>query len=118
MIFAWILNAGVVGFVLWAAQLTARQRRKKKQQSRELVISPMAGLALGAMLTGFQAIVHPQVRHMIVEEQKEESVDDARGDELPGGRAFHRGLRRVRQGEEVEVLTVRVDSPVAGSITD
>jgi hypothetical protein len=72
----------------------------------------MAGLVLGAMFLGFQAFYQPQVRHRIVEEQKEESIDDDSGDEPPGGRAFHEVLRRIRAGEEVDALPVRTDSPV------
>ena len=58
------------------------------------------------MFLGFQAIVQPEVRHRIVEEQKEESTD---GDEPPGGRLFHQQLRQIRDGEEPEELTVRID---------
>ncbi|MGA8108244.1 MAG: hypothetical protein WB974_02345 [Acidobacteriaceae bacterium] len=68
----------------------------------------MAGLALGAMLLGFQAIVQPGVRHAMVEEQKEESIDD--GDPEPlGGREFHEQLRKIRLGEDVDALMLRTN---------
>ena len=110
MVLAWIVNGGVVWFVVWAARSIVRQkrRRKRERESRELVVSSLSGLAFGAMLLGFQEIVQPQVRHMIVEELKEESVDDEDGDEPPGGRAFYEQMRRIRMGEEVEAVTVRM----------
>jgi hypothetical protein len=117
MILAWIVNAGALWFVVWAALSIVRQRRRRKAQhkARELVISPMAGLAFGAMALNFQAIYQPQIRHAIVEMQKEEDGDDESGGEPPGGRLFHQQLRRIRAGDEVEELAVRVDSAGADS---
>jgi hypothetical protein len=86
------------------------QRRKAQRTTRELVISPLSGLVLGAMLSGFQAIVQPESRHRIVQEQKEENLDDPTGHEPPGGRLFAQQLKRIRQGEEVEELNVRLNS--------
>jgi hypothetical protein len=109
MVFAWIVNAGVVIFVAWAAASMSRQRRPRAQRKTgELVVSPLAGLAMGAMLLGFQEIVQPQVQHMIVEEMKEQSLDDEAGEPL-GGREFHAQLRRIRRGEKVERVTVRLE---------
>lgn len=111
MVFAWIVNGCVVGFLLWAsARLLRERRRRTRKPAKDLVISPLSGLAMGAMLLGFQAIVQPEVRHRIVEEQKEESVDDASGAEPPGGRLLHGQLRRIRRGDEMGAVTVRVDS--------
>lgn len=110
MFLAWIANAGVLIFLVWSCAYLVRQRRSKaRRQTRELMVSPLAGIALGAMLLGFQAVVQPDVRHMIVEMQKEDQVDDENGDGLLGGRLFHDQLRRIRNGEEVEELTVRID---------
>lgn len=110
MLLAWMANAGVLIFLFWACGYLVRQRRSKaRRQIRELVVSPLAGVALGAMLLGFQAVVQPDVRHMIVEMQKENQVDDENGDGPLGGRLFHEQLRRIRNGEEVEELTVRID---------
>jgi hypothetical protein len=109
MVFAWIVNAGVVIFVAWAAASMSRQRRRRAQRKTgELVVSPLAGLAMGAMLLGFQEIVQPQVQHKFVEEMKEQSLDDEAAEPL-GGREFHAQLRRIGRGEEVEDITVRLD---------
>ncbi len=115
MFLAWMANGCVAMFVLWVCVYLLRQRRKKaRRRTGELVVSSMAGLAMGAMLLGLQEIVQPQVRHMIVEEQKETSVDDENGEPL-GGRLFHEQLRRIRSGDVVEELTVvRVDQNNVG----
>ncbi|HEY6446053.1 MAG TPA: hypothetical protein VIY53_06310 [Acidobacteriaceae bacterium] len=110
MLFAWMVNACALGFLLGAAWWMVRQRRRRaRKPAKDLVISPMAGLAMGAMLLGFQAILQPQVRHVIAEEQEEKSVDDENGEEPPGGRLFHEQLRRIRHGEDVASVTVRLD---------
>ena len=108
MFFAVVINGAIVLALVWAVVHMRRQRQQN--QHRELMISRLSGLALGSMLLGFQAIVQPQVQHMIVEEQQEDSVDDENGQPL-GGRAFYDQLRRIRSGEEVEELTVRVAQP-------
>ncbi|MGB6160875.1 MAG: hypothetical protein WBH45_21470 [Acidobacteriaceae bacterium] len=110
MIFALLVNAGVVIFVVGAAASLVRQRRRRKARlgKGELVVSSLAGLAMGAMFLGLQEIVEPQARHMIVEEMKEEATNDENGEPL-GGRAFHEAMRRIRRGEEVDEVTVRVE---------
>ncbi|HTX42498.1 MAG TPA: hypothetical protein VL990_14150 [Acidobacteriaceae bacterium] len=110
MVLAWMANAGVLWFLVSACVFMARQRRRKieQQKTRDLAISPLAGLAMGAMFLGFQEILQPQVRHMIVEELKEERADDGAKEPL-GGRLFHEQMRRIRRGEDVEQVTVKVD---------
>lgn len=112
MVFAWMVNACALGFLLAGTWWMVRQRRRRaRKPAKDLVISPMAGLAMGAMLLGVQAILQPQARHVLAEEQEEKSVDDASGKEPPGGRLFHDQLRRIRHGEDVACVTVRVDTP-------
>lgn len=109
MVLGWIANAGVLWFVVSACVYMARQRRRKKERlaSKDLVVSPLAGLAMGAMFLGLQEIVQPQARHRIVEEMKEERVDEEAGEPL-GGRMFHEQIRRIRMGEDVEEVTVKI----------
>ncbi|HZZ37897.1 MAG TPA: hypothetical protein VFE06_02120 [Acidobacteriaceae bacterium] len=114
MIVTLLVNGFVVWFVVQAVRSLIRDRRKQAERSRnqeELVVSPRSGLAMGAMFLGLQAIVNPEARHAIVEILEEQSLDDGSGEEPPGGRAFHEGLRRIRRGEEVENLTVALDAP-------
>jgi hypothetical protein len=113
MALARILTGFFVFVVALAAfcTLSARLRvRKVRPSTRELIISPLSGLVLGAVLTGFQAIVNPESRHRIVEEQREDSPDDQSGNEPPGGLIFVQQLRQIREGAEVEKLVVRVKS--------
>jgi hypothetical protein len=118
MLFAICANAGLVVFILSATVHMIRQRRQRREHPRDLVVSTRAGLAVGGMLLGLQAIIHPEVRHVIAGEQKEDSVDDGNGEEEPpGGRLFHQQLRRIRRGEEVDALTVRLDAAPDSSIT-
>jgi hypothetical protein len=111
MLLAWIANAGALWFVVSAVLSMVRQRRKRRmlRQTRDLVVSPLAGLAMGAMFLGFQEILQPQVRHMIVEELKEEKLDDEAAEPL-GGRLFHEQIRRIRMGEEVAEVTVKLQT--------
>jgi hypothetical protein len=113
MLWAWIVNAGVLLFLVRACVSIRRQHSKARRKTGELMVSSLSGLAMGAMLLGFQEIVQPQVQHMIVEEMKETSVDDENGEPM-GGRAFQEQLRRIRMGEEGEHLTVRME-PESGS---
>ncbi len=112
MVLARILT-GFLGLVLTLAALHAlsarRQVRRAQRTTRELVISPLSGLVLGALLGGFQAILQPENRHRVVEEQREESLDDKSGDEPPGGRLFFQQLQQIREGAEVEELIVRLN---------
>jgi len=111
MILAWIANGFALMFVVWACIWLRRQnsRRKARTQSRELIISSMAGLTMSAMFLGFQAIVQPHVRHAIVEMQEEKNWGERSDEEQIGGRAFNEGLQRIRTGENVDSLTVRID---------
>jgi hypothetical protein len=110
MLFAILAHLGIVVSLVSAARHMARRRRIAREHPRDLVISSRAGLALGAMFLGFQQIVQPEVRHVIAELEKEDMDDEGNGEEEPpGGRHFHQQLRRIRRGEEVEELIVRLD---------
>ena len=111
MLFAILFHLGIVVSLISAARHMMRRRRIAREHPRDLVISSRAGLALGAMFLGFQQIVQPEVRHVIAEQEKEDMDEDANGeDEPPGGRLFHRQLRKIRHGEEVGELIVRLDT--------
>jgi hypothetical protein len=112
MVLACILTGFLAFIVALAAVNTLRARgrvRRARRTTRELIISPLSGLVLGAVLIGFQAILQPENRHRVVEEQKEESPDDQSGDEPPGGRLFVQQLQQIRKGAEVKELVVRLN---------
>lgn len=110
MFLACLVNGFVVLFVAWAAayMLLHKRRRKSQGTRRNLLISPMSGLVMGAMLLSIQAILQPQVRHVITEEQKEVAPEDEDGQEPPGGQLFHHQLQKIRKGESPKNLTVKV----------
>jgi hypothetical protein len=99
--------AFVVALVAVYALSTRRRDRRVQRSTRELVISPMSGLVLGAMFVGFQAILQPESRHRIVQEQREESLDDQSGHEPLGGWLLVQQLQQIRKGIEVEELVVQ-----------
>ncbi len=109
MLYVLVANLCMLTFVIGAAAHLRRQRRKNKERrgKGELVVSSLSGLAMSAMLLGLQEIVQPQARHMIVEEMKEEATNDDKSEPL-GGRAFHEQLKRIRTGEEVDEMTVKL----------
>jgi hypothetical protein len=111
MYFAILTFVGIVASLVSAAASIARRRRIAREHPHDLVISTRAGLAIGAMFLGFQQIIQPEVRHVIAEQEKEDMDEEGNGEEEPpGGRLFHQQLRRIRRGEEVEELTVRLNS--------
>ena len=118
MFLAILVNGCVFVSLIWAAVRMMRQRRESRRHPRDLIISTRAGLAMGAMMLGMQAIVQPQVRHAIVEQQKEDAPDDDSGEPQPGGRLFHQQLRRIRSGEEVDALILRVDGMRTDAVAD
>lgn len=109
---AWLVNGVFALFVAWAAAYWLRQwrgARRARRSTRELITSRTSGLAVGAMLMGFQAILQPPARHTMTEEQKEDVCGDESGHEWPGGRLFHTQLQQIRRGEETGDLTLQVD---------
>lgn len=112
-----VLARILIGFLAFALVLiatyalsTRRQKQRAQRNPRELVISSMSGLALGAMFAGFQAILQPETRHRIVEEQREESFQDQSGIEPEGGWLLVQQLQQIRKGTEVEQLIVRAST--------
>ncbi|MGA7521358.1 MAG: hypothetical protein WBW84_02690 [Acidobacteriaceae bacterium] len=116
MIVALFLNACAFCFVVGAVRSMLRGRRtRSEKKGGELAVSTMAGLTMGAMFLGLKAIVQPEARNAIVEIVEQKSLEDGSGGEPPGGRTFHEALRRIRQGDEVESLTVVWEDAGSGS---
>jgi len=99
------LVQGLITLGSLAATFHILRRRTAKQGRRALAISRMSGLVIGAMLISFQAIVQPEARGRIVEQQKEDDT----GAGLPGSEVFRRQLGQIQKGEDVETLTVQRD---------
>ena len=112
MVLAWLVNGLFALLVISAAAYVLchrRRGRKAREATRELVISPMSGLVMSAILLGLQSIVQPQVRHRIAEEHKEDAFEDEYGHEPPGGTLLYLQLRQIRKGEDPGDLTVHID---------
>lgn len=68
-------------------------------------------VALGMALQFMQVFTRPSVAYVLNEKQKEEAEEDDNGDpESPQARLrqFHRQLRRIRRGEPVDRLVLRM----------
>ena len=109
-LYALSVLVGTVMFVVHACVWMVRQRRRRRC-ARELVVSPLSGLAMGAVLLGFQAILNPDTLYVITEEIKEHADEDESGAEPPGGWLFHRQLRQIRRGIEVQQIVVKIAAP-------
>lgn len=118
-------SVAAAGIFLFAAALAvlaavvlatlARNGRRRPRGTGPLRVSPLADLMLASMFLGFQKLVHPHVRHPIVEELHDQDGEDPSGQPAPrGGWLLHRQLRRIRLGEEgmeSESLQVARDPP-------
>lgn len=111
MLFACVINGFMFLFVAWAAayMLAYKRRRRLQRNTRQLLISPMSGLVMSTMLLGIQAILQPQVRYQITEQQREVTPEGENGKEPPGGKLLHEQLQRIRDGETAGILTVKLD---------
>lgn len=106
LLFALGVLAGTVVFVVYVCAGILRQKRRSR--IRDLAISPLSGLALGAAFLGLQAILNPETRYVVAEQLKEQTEEYESGAEPPGGRQFHEQLRDIRAGSDVEMLIVQV----------
>ena len=90
----------------------ARWRRRKRQGKRSVGFCPSSA-ALGMALQFMQVYHRPSMVHVLEARQdaREEADEDDNGDpETPAARRrhFHRQLRRIRRGEPVERLELRL----------
>lgn len=100
-----ILAIGLYGFVCVFSVVFMWKRRRWRRSGSGFRPSVAS---LGNALHQLQAIAEPQIRHVI-----EEKDDDALDDENDGGpddpvRHLHRQARKIRRGEKLENLTVRL----------
>lgn len=95
-----------------AILLHSRLRRVLWQRGKNLrrpdsAFCSMAA-ALGAMLLFAQTFHRPSMKHVLESRQQSEVDEDDSGDPESPDRLLHRQLRRIRQGEPVERLTLRL----------
>ncbi len=115
--YAWLMLAGFVlflalvvifGYFCFTRVLLWRRKRRGPRRSR---LSGY-GLALGlAFMQLMRTFYQPDLNYLIEVKQDEDVDEDDSGDpETPEGRLrhFHRQLRRIRRGEPVDRLELRI----------
>jgi hypothetical protein len=115
-IYAWCIYALCIPFVLIGMILVhyalrrVSLRRRQRRGKRRLGFYPSA-FALGMALQFMQVFTRPSVAHVLEQKQKQEADEDDDGDpETAAGRLkhFHRQLRRIRRGEAIDRLVLRM----------
>jgi len=93
------------------SQLSASLRRKFPQNhpcKRKSHGFRFAGAAIGNALQTIHVFVDPGVRYVIAETLEEPSEDDGEDDSADPAIHLERQLRRIRRGEQIERLTIRM----------
>jgi hypothetical protein len=93
-------------FVIFYLQ-RANQRRKKPQGKGASGFTPST-FALGLALQHLEMFTHPSVDHVIQEKYDDEAEEEGDGDPDHPTAQLHRQLRRIRRGEEVDRLILRL----------
>ncbi len=78
---------------------------RRKLKSR---IFRFTGTAIGNAFQAVHIFVDPGVRYVIAEKLEEEAEDDGEDDLADPAKHLERQLRRIRRGEQIERLTVRI----------
>lgn len=116
-VFAWFLLAGFVSFLAGSVVFgyycftRALLRRRQRAAGRRSRFSAY-GLALGlAFMQLVRVFYQPDIAYLLEVKRDEDADEDDSGDpESPEGRLrhFHRQLRRIRRGEVVDRLVLRM----------
>ena len=111
MVVSWLFHGCLALLVIFAAALLLRycRGRRVRKAKRELRVSRLSGIALGAVLLGLQAIVQPESRHNITEQQKEQDTEDGNDVEVRGDAVLRQQLRGIRDGQDESRLRVQSD---------
>jgi hypothetical protein len=86
---------------------SARRRRAKYRRPPSSAVCSTSA-ALGAMLLFAQVFYRPSIAHVVEARQQIDVDDDDSGDREHPDRELHRQLRRIRRGEPVGDLTLRL----------
>jgi hypothetical protein len=103
---AGVLWAVCLAILLVVATLGFRARRKVSSHSKRLL--RLTGVAVGNALQILHVYVDPRVRYVIVQRLEEQAEDDGEDDCADPGKHLERQLRRIRRGEQVDRLTIRM----------
>lgn len=64
--------------------------------------------SMGNALQQLQAMAEPEVQHILQEKQRQEADEDDEGDPDDPAAHLEKQLRRIRNGEEIDRLTIRL----------
>jgi len=109
----WAMSLPFVLIVLILAHFLVRRAlwRRRVRRGKGRVGYYPSTVTLGMALQFMQIFTRPSVAYVLEEKQKQEAEEDDNGDpESPQARLrhFHRQLRRIRRGERVDRLVLRV----------
>ncbi len=82
-------------------------KRNQRQGTRTAGFCPSAA-AMGMMFLVVQVFYRPSVQHVLQEEQREDVEEDDNGDPETPEKHLHRQLRRIRRGQPLSQLSVRL----------
>ena len=85
----------------------ARWRRRRRANRKYAGFYPSAS-SLGNAFQSLQTFTRPTVAHVLQEKYDEDMEDDGDGGPDDPIRQLKRQLKRIRRGERVDVLTVRL----------
>ena len=85
----------------------ARWRRRRRASRKYAGFYPSAS-SLGNAFHSLQTFARPSVAHVLQEKYDEDMEDDGDGGPDDPTRQLNRQLKRIRRGERVDVLTVRL----------
>ena len=85
----------------------AAWKRKQRRGQKSLGFCPSSS-ALGVALLFMQVFIRPSLQHVIEERQQEDVDEDAQGDPESPLKHLKRQLRKIRRGEMVGDLVLRL----------
>jgi hypothetical protein len=105
------LSAGVLRaiclFVLFVLTTLGFRARRKVSSTSKRRRFRFTGVAVGNALQILHVYVNPRVRYVIVQRLNEQAEDDGEDCADPG-KHLERQLRRIRRGEQIDRLTIRM----------
>jgi hypothetical protein len=102
-----VLRAICLCVLLVLATLGFRARRKGSSHSKRRLFR-FTGVAVGNALQILHVYVDPRVRYVIAQRFDEQAEDDGEDDCADPGKHLDRQLRRIRRGEQIDRLTIRM----------
>lgn len=103
----------LLAILIMVAVLRLLLRRKLHQSSaskRKRGRFRFTGAAIGNALQTVHVFVDPGIRYVIAEQLEEPTEDDGEDDSADPAMHLERQLRRIRRGEQIERLTIRMKS--------